>query len=295
MVYGVFDVSSHVLGWTGWVFVFGVCRPSVWTMTTAATHDAVLRVGYIGVSALCVQMIIWIWFAPGSCTLLRSALRDEMFSSGSNKFVPSNLVLKYRKHFAVCATHVLPASVWCALIPFQLHPNARKQYMKLHRITGRVFFAVGACMTYGYYLIHKRGLHFHMTDFPTLPGDASISFVFDYAKVGMSFVHFEHAGAVWFAYTLVRAFTAVAVSRDFMRHRVWTWRHVAAGLAVALQRVFIFFHHMFFTLAYGHGYSHVPEIQKPIFADSLVYGGLVAVLYCEACVWRVSPRKSKHA
>lgn len=251
---------------------------------TAATHDAVLRAGYMAVSALCVQMFIWIWFAPGSCTLLRSVLRDEMRTSA---FVPSNLVLKYRKHFAVCATHVLPASVWCALIPFQLHPRARKRYMKLHRITGRVFFAAGASMTYGYYLIHKRGLHFHMTDFPTLPSDESISFVFDYSKVGMSFVHFEHTGGIWFAYTLVRAFTAIAVSRDFMQHRVWTWRHVAAGLAVALQRVFIFVHHMFFTLVYGYGYSHVPEIQKPIFADSLVYGGIVAVLYCEMCVRRV--------
>lgn len=160
-------------------------------------------------------------------------------------------------------------------------------YTKAHRVLGRVFFACGASMVYGYYLIHKRGLHFHATDFPTLSSDEAISFVFDYKLIGASFVLYEHAGAMWFAYTLARAFASIAIFGDSKRHRIWTWRHVGAGLSIAFQRVFIMLHHAYFTAAYGYGSSHVPEIQKPIFADSLVYGGIVSVLYAELCCFVV--------
>ena len=146
-------------------------------------------------------------------------------------------------------------------------------------------------MTYGYVLIHRRDLHFHATDFPTLARDERASLWIPYRRLGFSFVHVEHAGAAWFAYTATRAFAAVASStRNFAAHRAWTWRHLAAGLGIALQRVFIWVHHLCFDLSRGSGYSRgVAEFQKPIFGDSLVYGGAVAALYCEWCVSFLTP------
>ena len=134
-------------------------------------------------------------------------------------------------------------------------------------------------------------LAFHATDFPTLARDERASLWIPYRRLGFSFVHVEHAGAAWFAYTATRAFAAVASStRNFAAHRAWTWRHLAAGLGIALQRVFIWVHHLCFDLARGSGYSRgVAELQKPIFGDSLVYGGAVAALYCEWCVSFLTP------
>lgn len=261
-------------------------------MTSSSAAVLAWRIGYVGVLTLCVMMISWIWFAPGSCSPISNAMDDARFRRASDALVPANLVLKYRNHLAVCLAHVLPASAWCAIAPFQIHPSARRRFPRAHRIAGRVFFALSASMTYGYVLIHRRDLHFHATDFPTIARDELASLWIPYRRLGASFVHVEHAGAMWFAYTAIRAFTAVAFTSTrnfavhrFAVHRAWTWRHLAAGLGVALQRVFIWVHHLAFDVSRGYGYSRgVPEFQKPIFGDSLVYGGAVAALYAEWCV-----------
>lgn len=261
--------------------------------------DYVLITGYVGVTFLCVMMVFWIWYAPGSCTPLRTPLRmdQDWYRRKSDAYVPLNLVTKYAKHFAVCATHVLPASGWCAIAPFQLHPSARKRFPRAHRVLGKVFFILGTSMIYGYWLIHRRGLHFHLTDFPTISQNEKMSLWIDYARLGgFTFVQFEHASAVWFFYTLSRAYVAVAFRRNFTEHRIWVWRHVAAGSTVAAQRVLIAVHHALFSLLRHPGFSHgVPELQKPIFADSLILGGCFCVLYCEWCVRRLSNRAKRDA
>jgi amino acid permease len=111
----------------------------------------------------------------------------------------------------------------------------------------------------------------------------------------LSFVRIEHLGAAWFAFTACAAYVAVAFPpRNFAAHRAWTWRHVAAGLSVALQRVFIALHHVYFNAAHGFGHAHgVPELQKPIFADSLIFGVVVAVVACESCVALARPPRDR--
>ena len=251
----------------------------------------VLLVGYLATAALCAQMVLWIWLSPGSCsTLFR--LSDAGAKRAARRLgavVPASLVLKYREHAVVCFTHVLPASAWSLLAPFQLHPGWRKRYLSAHRWTGRVFFAASASMLYGYFEIHKRGLHFHLTDFA--PGTRG-SF---WLPASFPFVWFEHVCAAWFAYAGARALFAIVVRRDVARHRFWTWRHVAAGLSVALQRVFVFAHHALFALARGDGAAATPGMQKPIFADSLVYGACAAVAFAEACVRDAKRRTSLNA
>ena len=111
---------------------------------TSSSAGVAWRIGYVGVSTLCVMMILWIWFAPGSCSPISRAMDDARFRRASEALVPANLVLKYRDHLAVCVAHVLPASAWCAIAPFQIHPSARKRFPRAHRIAGRVFFALSA-------------------------------------------------------------------------------------------------------------------------------------------------------
>lgn len=255
-------------------------------------RDNVLFVGYVGVASLCLMMVCWIWFAPGSCSATYRAPESEA-AAFSDGFVPATLITKYRGHLGVCVAHVLPASVWSAIAPFQIHPAARRRFPAAHRYAGRLFLLISALMTYGYVLIHQRDLHFHANDFPTIPRDAHMSFWLNYSAVpGASFVLFEHAGAAWFFYTAVRSYLAVATSkRDFSSHRIWTWRHIAAGLGVALQRVFLVVHHVAFALVGVD--SRTPERMKPIFADSLLLGGFVAAVYCELCVRRATISKLK--
>lgn len=189
--------------------------------------DYVLIAGYVGVTLLCVLMVFWIWYAPGSCTPLRNAMDQGWYREKSDAYVPSNLVTKYAKHFAVCATHVLPASGWCAIAPFQLHPMARKRFPRAHRVLGKVFFALGTSMVYGYWLIHRRGLHFHLTDFPTISQNDKMSLWIDYARLGgFTFVQFEHASAAWFFYTL----------SSLRRHRFPSKFHRTPNLGVATRR-----------------------------------------------------------
>lgn len=275
------------------------------TMTAMTARASALRraapsalgAAYACAVALCGMMIVWIARAPGSCApAYLSAMKDASFREASDRAVPRTLLTKYRRNFAVCATHVLPASVWCAIAPFQIHPTARKRFPKAHRIAGRVFFALSAAMTYGYGVIHARDLHFHANDFPSLKREENMSFWFDYGKIpGLSFVRIEHLGAAWFAFTACAAYAAVAFPpRNFAAHRAWTWRHIAAGLSVALQRVFIALHHVYFNAAYGFGHAHgVPELQKPIFADSLIFGVVVAVVACESCVALARPPRDR--
>jgi hypothetical protein len=260
--------------------------------TMRREYDVVLRIGYVGVTALCGMMFVWIWVAPGSCSTVFNAIEDKGFATVSDGLVPRTLITKYRKHLAVCVAHVLPASVWSAIAPFQIHPAARKRFPRAHRYAGRLFLIISASMTYGYYLINKRGLHFHANDFPTIPTEERTSFWIDYGAVGLSFVHVEHFGAMWFAFTAMRAYIAVATPpRNFTAHRAWTWRHIASGLAVALQRVFLFIHHGAFRV-FGATAS-TPELMKPIFSDSLVYGGVFAAVFCEVCILRAHPARAR--
>lgn len=255
-------------------------------------YDRVLFVGYVGVASLCFMMIGWIWFAPGSCSTKYRASESEA-AAFSDGFVPATLITKYRNHWGVCVAHVLPASVWSAIAPFQIHPAARRRFPTIHRYAGRIFLLISAIMTYGYYMIHQRDLHFHANDFPTIPRDEHTSLWLNYSAVpGASFQLVEHAGAAWFFYTAARSYLAVATSkRDFSSHRIWTWRHIAAGLGVALQRVFLLLHHVAFA-AIGVD-SRKPERMKAIFSDSLVLGGLFAAVYCEMCVRRLAISKLK--
>ena len=52
----------------------------------------------------------------------------------------------------------MPGLLWAGCIPFNLHPNLRASYPRLHRVLGRTFFAASAMLMAGYILILRNGL-----------------------------------------------------------------------------------------------------------------------------------------
>ena len=128
---------------------------------------------YAAVVGLCIMMVFWVLFIPGSCAPFRAMLAEKVMAKQT--IVPPSLIGKYAGHPMVCFTHVLPAAAWSALIPFQLHPASRSEFPRLHRIAGRVFLFLSALVLIGYALIQSRGLGFHRHDFPGLRPQQSIS------------------------------------------------------------------------------------------------------------------------
>lgn len=191
---------------------------------------------YLAAAGLCAMMVGWVAFAPGSCTVSRlaaaaaggrGAAAYDGFLDMAARSVPATLITKYRAHPAVCAAHVLPSALWSVLAPLQLHPGLRKLYPRMHRLSGRVLIATALLMSGGYALIHKRTLHFHAHDFPSLAQGEALSLVIPglwewlgggwrgtggsgsgsagggSAAAVSAFLVYEHCAIVWFAVTAV--------------------------------------------------------------------------------------------
>ena len=272
-------------------------------------------------TTLCAMMVFWVSFAPGSCTTsfiaakttrkgLHEVYEDKLDSW--SRVVPHSLVTKYRENGLVCMLHVLPSVLWSGLAPLQLNQWIRKHRPRLHRRVGRILIAVSASMTAGYVLIHVRGLHFHTNDFSTLKQGEGLSVLAPWfwpflgrcmhsCTFGMTgskdpaafaFVTFETCAAIYWLVTAGmagyyawkgRGNATVAQKICMSRHRSWAIRHVAAGLSVATQRVFI---------GASHGWCRYQSLrcedaaaQKGIFADSLTLGVLACLTLGEIAIW----------
>ena len=286
-----------------------------------------LRALRLCATALCAMMFFWVLVSPGSCVasafpesgagaLSRIRRRHERDAvPGIARVVPPSLIAKYRAHPAVCVSHVLPSALWSALVPTQLHGGFRRRFPRAHRVAGRVVGVVAVAMTAGYVAIHRRRLHFHANDFPSLaegdamslvapgawralgralrasagtrPGDSSDSDSdSDSARDG--FAAFEHAAAAWFAWTAV-ATVWIAVRRNgamwIDAHRAWATRHVGAGLSVAAQRAALLVAHGACRAVAGAADAcQSPRTQKAIFADALAFGAAACVGAAEVAV-----------
>jgi hypothetical protein len=278
-------------------------------------------------TALCAMMFFWVLVSPGSCVasafsesgagafsrLRRRHERDAI--PGIARVVPPSLITKYRAHPAVCVSHVLPSAVWSALVPTQLHGGFRRRFPRAHRVAGRVVVVVVVVMTAGYVAIHRRRLHFHANDFPSLAEGDAMSLVApgawralgravraiagtrhgdagasdkgaDAARDG--FAAFEHAAAAWFAWTAV-ATVWIAARRNgatwIDAHRAWATRHVGAGLSVAAQRAALLVAHGACRAVAGDADAcQSPRTQKAIFADALAFGAAACVGAAEVAV-----------
>lgn len=146
-----------------------MCRGKLGHSSIPARKD-VLRHMYFTTSVLCVLMVVWILFAPGSWLIGRSKLHDDFLThlGDQNSVVPPETLTKYAGHTAVHLTHILPGALWAGLIPFQLHPTFRSGWPRTNRIFGYTFFASAFLMSGGIVIIFKRDLFFEKF-FPDSP------------------------------------------------------------------------------------------------------------------------------
>ena len=212
----------------------------------------------------------WILVFPGSChATYLTAWADVLRFFGVTDVVPLTLLTKY--NLGVCMSHQLPAALWSAAVPFQLHPASRSTYPHLHRLVGRALLAISGLMMYGVWLIDQQGLHYHINDFTSLdPGAASTFIFFDHVP------RLEPA-AGYFIVTGLMALVS-ARRRQIAAHRVWVMRHVAGGLWVGLQRMLIGLAHMVLR---RFADTRQPALQKSIFGDSAYLAILLSIIMAE--------------
>mmetsp|Transcript_16153 Transcript_16153/g.24368 ORF Transcript_16153/g.24368 Transcript_16153/m.24368 type:complete len:337 (-) Transcript_16153:101-1111(-) len=251
-----------------------------------------IKLGYVVITLLCIMMVSWILTVPGSCrhmiglqvnrlvTFERHPELPEAKSFMEQFALPSNIITKYFDHALVCFTHVLPAAVWSAIIPFQLHPASRsKKYLRaIHRWSGRLFLTLSMLITFGFLLIENRGLSHYQHDYPEIPEKEASSLLLPDHIPNESFwliIAFMITGVMsWWS-----VISIWGKRRDFKAHQRWIIRHCCLGLGVAVQRIYLF------ALAYGYKEYEkftfgmktpgpVPDpISKAIFGDA----GLLAI------------------
>lgn len=224
----------------------------------------VLAALYALTCALAAFMVVWICVFPSSWLSGHSSFHDrrvsELFAMGSQA-MPETVILKYRSAPLVQLTHILPAAAWAALLPFQLHPSSRTRYPALHRRCGYALFGTALSIAFGFALIDRSGLYYHLADFPTLQGSTS--------ALGLGWLDHVMAlrvVATWFTLTICLAVRKAQLG-EYTGHRAFMIRHVAAGLWVAGQRLYVI----------GCA-ARTPEAQKANFGD----GGVVAFVAAAA-------------
>ena len=294
-------------------------------VTTRRKKRIVARLAALAIVAAFASsaMLAWVAFLPGSCSFAAttrvSSESSSAFLRRAGRIVPETLITKYRdtrsgRFTFACVTHVWPSAAWSALAPFQLlafssafkfkQKNAGRASLSLrraHRVAGRALVATSATMTFGYvFAIHKKGLHFHKHDFPSLESNEAFSAAPALAALWRvvggadAFEAFEHACACWFFATAAfAAFVAARGNRTgdrrhrrrwTRRHRAWAIRHLAAGYSVAAQRALVALFHVSCRFFFAERACASPAAQKGIFADALVLGTALCVAAGEAAI-----------
>ena len=299
-------------------------------VTTRRKKRIVARLAALAIVAAFASsaMLAWVAFLPGSCSFAAttrvSSESSSAFLRRAGRIVPETLITKYRdtrsgRFTFACVTHVWPSAAWSALAPFQLLAfssafkfkqknagGASLSWRRAHRVAGRALVATSATMTFGYvFAIHKKGLHFHKHDFPSLESNEAFSAAPALAALWRvvggadAFEAFEHACACWFFATAAfAAFVAARGNRTGERsprgwvrdHRAWAIRHLAAGYSVVAQRALIALAHAACRAGFSQSRAAAerecasPAAQKGIFADALVLGVAMCVAAGEAAI-----------
>lgn len=230
-------------------------------------------------------MLIWILVLPSSAfqetdflihkSELLKAARREMLKN-ENNFLPRDLFAKYKGHNAVHFTHILPGALWAALVPIQLHPGIRKSNRTLHRISGYIFFLTSFLIVVGIFLIINRGLTFE-------------NYLDDNTVKKRMITPSMILVACWFSLTAIIALLQARRKR-FDLHQTWIIRHIAAGIWVSIQRLFInlalpiLFSFQFFI-------DNSQIVQEHLFEKATYVAVIISFAICETCIANI--RKSK--
>ena len=231
-----------------------------------------LRILYIGVTFLCVYLVLWMSLLPATWLVNRSPFHSRLTNSliqyldGTQNIASSTLLSKFIGRPLVQITHMLPGTVWSAIIPFQLHPTFRKKHPKTHKLLGYVFFYSSVLCSVGIFIILAKGLLYE-NFFPDLPPVQHSS---EPVVIGAS---------LWFSYTASRAWHAVFWRRDIEQHQTWIIRHVGAGVWISLGRFL-----MFTLVQVVFPAPTSPSLQRAVFGDTTKVSLAVGVVVAEYAV-----------
>ncbi len=240
------------------------------------------RIAYVILSLLCAMMVGWILGLPGSWRAgwkwhddLINVWYNRTLKRAGNFPTPLNLVTKYKGHTVAQLCHILPGALWAGIIPFQLHPSARKKFRRWHRLGGYIFVFVAYLMTVGFIYIDCNALIYMHSDFPGIP---------PYEHTTWLPVHVPHEPVFrvvggWFAFTISIA-AYYATQKKFETHRRWILRHVGAGIWIAVQRLVVIIVN-----------AKTPEGQKKTFGDGAFLGVLLTSAAAEVAVWGYETKK----
>ena len=230
---------------------------------------------YVVLTGLCAMMCMWILGFPGTWRggwAWHDALIDKWARNtqkSGHLVTPKTLLTKYKGHPVAQLCHILPGAVWAGLIPFQLYPGMRKSFRKAHRAGGYLFAGTAYLMMVGFAYIDVKGLLYIHADFPHIPAEHNTTALP---------VHVPHEPvfrgvAAWFLITISLAVWHAA-HRRFSQHRKWILRHIASGIWVAVQRLYV-----------GISNGKTPAEQKIAFGDGAVVGVVLCCAAAELAVW----------
>jgi hypothetical protein len=119
------------------------------TSTTMTASNSKLRLVFLYriTTAVCLWMILWILVSPGSWMFGRTKLYNDVIEpyliDRTRHLITSlETITKHKGHTAV------PACVWSAAIPFQLHQKFRRNYKQIHWVIGYAFFSLSFVMAW---------------------------------------------------------------------------------------------------------------------------------------------------
>lgn len=249
-------------------------------------YDPVLKWLYLVLCYLCISMVFWILVSPASWLISRSAWHREVLIpfirlKGGFRVIPEAVITKYQGHTLVHFTHIVPAAMWAAIVPWQLHPSWRHRHRKLHRILGYIFVMMVLPIAAGIGIIAQRKLT-NAYDFPNddLPPQNKL--------LDVGYPPALAVLACWFAGTAFYA-AYLARTKRYQRHQYWMIRHVATGIFVAVQR-FLFIPVAIAVLRF----THPPPDPLPAWLQRDIFGGtgncavVTAILLGEYAVYRMA-------
>lgn len=239
---------------------------------------SLMKLFYAGTSCLAGFMVIWVLFSPASWRIGFSDSHERFLRETvvPHAPVPASLLFKYDGQWLIQFSHILPSAVWAACIPIQLNPHLRKSYKRLHRASGYVFAVTALTMMIGYAAIVHRGLEYFHNDFPAIaPSESMTRFPSAFGWVSPSVLF--NGVALWFTFTIVYA-VVLARRKRISDHRAFIFRHVAAGLWIAPQR-------MYSLVTKAAGFGDTPREQKMNFGDGAIIGVCVMAVLGEIAVF----------
>jgi hypothetical protein len=161
------------------------------------------------------------------------------------------------------------------LLPLQLNDRFRLSYPSFHRRAGYLLMFLVPVITAGAHNILKKKLTFEQS-FPDLLGVTQ-----GFSELGLSpfpdSIYALHVLYFWLAaWFMATAIVALryAFLHQYNLHKTWIARHVASGLIVAVQRIYVIIRR-----------AHQPAAQRAAFYDGAVVATIFNLVIAELYIF----------